>query len=87
MISVAQLELSPVSVLPPTAPSRSPTGGLPKADFGAMIVIVPSVWKLLAGSAVPTVVSEITNTAGTPASASVPYSNVGDPVFPVVIPT
>src|SRR4051812_8866295 len=87
---------SPVNVLPPIAPSRSPGWGLPNADFGTMTVMVPSgsyweappapdmVHEVDETVQLPCLVSPITNTAGTPASVSVPYSNIGGPLAPVV---
>src|SRR6266404_5661631 len=65
--------VSPVNVLPFTAPSKSPGCGFPTADFGTKMVIVPSALKLLAGKAAATKVSVGTpTTRPTTAVAIVP---------------
>ena len=81
--------VSPVNVLPFTAPRRSPGCGFPTADFGTKMVIVPSALKLLAGKAAAIFVSVGTpTTKPTTAVAIVPYSKVGiPPPDPVFMPT
>src|SRR5213083_690221 len=79
--------VSPVNVLPFTAPSRSPGAGLPTADFGTISVIVPSALKLLPGKRPMGVSVGTPITRPTTAVWIVPYSKVVFPLPSVLMPT
>ena len=74
-------------------PPRSSRGSVLGFTWGQVFLVVLGVicgvaaLNVLAGKALASRYSEITNTPGTPASPNVPYSKVGGPLGPVLIPT
>jgi hypothetical protein len=84
--SVLVSSVSPVKVLPLTAPSRSPGCGLPTLSLGTYIVIVPFASNL--PSMLPSFVSVGTpTTSPTTAVATWPYSKLTAPFESLRMPT